>query len=97
MEGEIAENGSATSAGTTGGTRKGTGSGKNRNRDSKRLVGQEEKKQIEVLKKDHYAFHCQICLAEKKPEELAPENSYVGYANHRRKIIKASACIKQRR
>jgi hypothetical protein len=45
--------------------------------------------QIEDLKRNQYAWHCQVCLAERTPSELAPEGSYVALAENRRRLIEA--------
>jgi hypothetical protein len=41
------------------------------------------------LKRDHYAWHCQVCLAARSPAELAPQGSYVEFQNNRHRIIVA--------
>lgn len=48
-----------------------------------------EATQIEDLKENQYAWHCQVCLAEKTPGELAPEGSYVALAENRKLIMEA--------
>lgn len=48
-----------------------------------------EEIQIENLKKNQYAWHCQICLTERPPEQLAPVNSYVEIQENRSELIKA--------
>ena len=48
-----------------------------------------ERAHIEDLKKDHYASHCQMCLCERPPEELAPLGSYVQWAEVRRRVVEA--------
>ena len=45
--------------------------------------------QIEDLKQNQYAWHCQVCLAEKTPGQLAPDGSYVALAENRRLIMEA--------
>jgi hypothetical protein len=45
--------------------------------------------QIEDLKQNQYAWHCQVCLAEKTPGQLAPDESYVALAENRRLIMEA--------
>ena len=54
-----------------------------------RIASKVERINIEELKSDQYAGHCQICLAEKTPEELAPAGSYVEFYEFRRKLIDA--------
>lgn len=46
-----------------------------------------EKLQVDDLKALHYASHCQICLCERAPSDLAPRNSYVEWEEVRRTII----------
>ncbi|MXW92913.1 MAG: hypothetical protein F4114_01045 [Rhodospirillaceae bacterium] len=48
-----------------------------------------EKDQIDDLKRNQYASHCQICLCERPPQELAPAGSYIESAEVRRHIIEA--------
>ena len=48
-----------------------------------------EKEHIELLKSKHYATHCQICLTQLAPKELAPEGSYVYGEEVRRMLIEA--------
>ena len=48
-----------------------------------------EEKQIEDLKLNQYASHCQVCLCERPPHELAPDGSYVAAAEVRRRIMEA--------
>ena len=40
-----------------------------------------------ALKADHYAYHCQMCLARKSPQDLAPEGSYVEHEEMRAKLF----------
>jgi hypothetical protein len=46
-----------------------------------------EKEQVDNLKARHYASHCQMCLCERAPSELAPQNSYVQWEEVRRSVI----------
>jgi len=46
-----------------------------------------EKEQVDSLKTQHYASHCQMCLCERAPTELAPRNSYVEWEEVRRSVI----------
>ena len=48
-----------------------------------------EEEQIEDLKRNQYASHCQVCLCERPPHELAPAGSYVEAAEVRRQIVHA--------
>ena len=48
-----------------------------------------EKIHILELKSVQYAWHCQICLAEKTPGDLAPVGSYVEFSAFRSKLIEA--------
>ena len=48
-----------------------------------------EKEQIEDLKRNQYASHCQICLCERPPKKLAPRGSYIEYEEIRRKVMEA--------
>ena len=56
---------------------------------SPRHVPDTEKKHIETLKRDHYASHCQMCLCERLPQELAPAGSYIEWEEVRRKVVEA--------
>jgi hypothetical protein len=48
-----------------------------------------EKEHIDNLKTEHYASHCQMCLCERLPAELAPAGSYVEWEEVRRRIVEA--------
>jgi len=48
-----------------------------------------EQEHVELLKTKHYASHCQMCLCERSPSELAPTGSYVEWQEVRRRIIEA--------
>ena len=48
-----------------------------------------EKKHIEKLKHDHYASHCQMCLCERPPLELAPVGSYIEWEEVRQSVVHA--------
>ena len=48
-----------------------------------------EREHVEALKKDHYASHCQMCLCERSPRELAPAGSYVEWEEVRRRVVEA--------
>lgn len=46
-----------------------------------------EKKHVKELKSVHYASHCQICLCERTPLNLAPIGSYIEPEEIRRKVM----------
>jgi len=46
-----------------------------------------EEIQIENLKQNQYAWHCQVCLTERATIELAPANSYVEIQENRSRIM----------
>ncbi len=48
-----------------------------------------EEQHIERLKRDHYASHCQMCLCERSPLDLAPAGSYVEWEEVRRRVVQA--------
>lgn len=48
-----------------------------------------EREHIEALKRDHYASHCQVCLCERSPEDLAPPGSYIEWEEVRRRVVEA--------
>ena len=51
-----------------------------------------ENDQIDNLKKNQYAWHCQVCLSEAEPNVLAPTSSYVEGDHNRRRMIEAQHC-----
>jgi hypothetical protein len=55
----------------------------------KREVPGLEQEHIEGLKRRHYASHCQMCLSERAPQQLAPTNSYIQWEEVRRRVIEA--------
>ena len=57
--------------------------------DDSRQAPELEKDQIDDLKRNQYASHCQICLCEKLPQDLAPAGSYIESAEVRRYVIEA--------
>ena len=57
--------------------------------DGRRQTPELEKKHIEELKHDHYASHCQTCLCEHPPGELAPVGSYIESEEVRQSIVHA--------
>lgn len=67
--------------------------GRDQNGRTGRIRGREPSKleeiQIEDLKQNQYAWHCQICLTERSTEQLAPPRSYVEIQENRRRIIRA--------
>lgn len=48
-----------------------------------------ERRQIEDLKRKQYASHCQMCLCERRPRELAPTGSYIEWEEVRRRVVEA--------
>ena len=48
-----------------------------------------EKQQVEALKRDQYASHCQMCLCALPTHKLAPVDSYVEWEEVRRHVIEA--------
>ena len=48
-----------------------------------------EETQKEDLKRNQYAWHCQFCLAEHSPEQLAPAKSYAEIKENRSQMIEA--------
>lgn len=59
---------------------------------SSRIQSPSESAQIDDLKANQYAWHCQACLATKEPNILAPLSSYVGLHENRRPLIEAQHC-----
>ena len=57
--------------------------------DSPREAPDLEKQHKEELKHDHYASHCQMCLCERPPQELAPVGSYIESEEVRQIIVHA--------
>lgn len=61
-----------------------------------RSTGARQRDSVEIenlhradLKQNQYAWHCQVCLATRSPRELAPEGSYVAFAENRHRLIEA--------
>ena len=54
-----------------------------------RPTPQIEKQHIDALKSEHYASHCQMCLCNLTPHELAPIGSYVEWEEVRRRVVEA--------
>lgn len=48
-----------------------------------------ELKHIEALKRSHYASHCQMCVCERTPHDLAPPGSYIQWEEVRRRVVEA--------
>ena len=48
-----------------------------------------ERTQVEDLKRNQYASHCQMCLCKHPPQVLAPADSYVQWEEVRRRIVEA--------
>ena len=48
-----------------------------------------ERVQVEDLKVNQYASHCQMCLCRRTPEELAPAGSYIEWEEVRRRVVEA--------
>ena len=57
--------------------------------DSSRQTPDLEKKHIEELKRRHYASHCQMCLCERSPRQLAPAGSYIESEEVRQSVVHA--------
>jgi hypothetical protein len=66
----------------------GRGSHVARNTSTRSRDELESAQQIE-LKQNHYAWHCQICLARTSPGTLAPVGSYAEFSEARRWLIEA--------
>ena len=69
-----------------------TASRPTRSRTVTRAPSSEETEQIDELKKRHYAWHCQACIAETEPTVLAPSRSYAAKPQHRQPIMHAHHC-----
>ena len=48
-----------------------------------------EKRQVEDMKRNQYASHCQMCLCEHLPRKLAPAGSYIEWEEVRRRVVEA--------
>ena len=66
-----------------------TGSPSSGGHGSPREAPDLETKHIDELKRDHYASHCQMCLCERSPQDLAPAGSYIEWEEVRRKVVEA--------
>ena len=67
--------------------------GNNVNRtQSNRPQSPEETAQIEDIKENQYAWHCQVCLSTIEPKLLAPPSSYVELHHNRQPIMHAHHC-----
>ena len=74
----------------------GPGSVKNGNSANRtqanRTQSPEENAQIEDIKENQYAWHCQVCLSAVEPKLLAPPSSYVALHQNRQPIMHAHHC-----
>jgi hypothetical protein len=69
--------------------RDGRAPGPSKDESDSRSAPELEKEHIEALKRTHYASHCQICLCERPPTELAPLGSYIQWEEVRRRVVDA--------
>jgi hypothetical protein len=60
-------------------TRRDSAAGSNKGNADAAPVPELEQQHIESLKRSHYASHCQRCLCERSPQELAPAGSYIEF------------------
>ena len=63
-----------------------------RRRVPRRTQPTDEAHQINDLKVNQYAWHCQACLASVEPNKLAPEGSYVAWHQNRVPFMQAHHC-----
>ena len=61
-------------------------------RRTARTHSADENSQVDDLKKNQYAWHCQACIAGMDPKELAPSSSYVAGSENRSQIMQAHHC-----
>ena len=80
---------SAESAGPARRRKGQRGSPRSREADSSRQTPDLEKKHIEELKHRQYASHCQMCLCERSPQQLAPAGSYIESEEVRQSVVHA--------
>ena len=59
----------------------------NRGNKTKSSSPEQEKKDIIWLKKDQYAYHCQVCLGSSNPKNLAPKGTYSYEQIHRQEFM----------
>ena len=59
---------------------------------SNRVQSPEENAQIDDIKQQQYAWHCQVCLSTIEPNLLAPPSSYVALHQNRQPIMHAHHC-----
>jgi|RhiMetdeSRZDD1v2_1073273.scaffolds.fasta_scaffold21955_7 hypothetical protein len=52
-----------------------------------RSIVEEEAMQVEDLKQNQYAWHCQVCLGMSQPAQLAPAQSYAARRLNRQKMV----------
>jgi len=84
--GPISSRPSATSQRST---QRDASSGANKGQGDAKPAPELEKEHIESLKRSHYASHCQMCLCERPPHELAPAGSYIEWEEVRRRVVEA--------
>lgn len=79
------------SSNPTGSSRKHSrnGSGSGGNTSPPKPTPELELEHVEALKRNHYASHCQMCLCERAPRELAPLGSYIQWEEVRRRVVEA--------
>ena len=63
-----------------------------RTRGIGRAPSADERSQIDDLRENQYAWHCQACVAELEPTELAPLSSYAANPENRSQIMQAHHC-----
>ena len=54
-----------------------------------RSIVEEEAIQVEDLKQNQYAWHCQVCLGVSQPAQLAPAQSYAARRLNRQMMVEA--------
>lgn len=69
--------------------REGRAPGPSKDESDPRSAPELEKEHVEALKRTHYASHCQMCLCERSPMELAPPGSYIQWEEVRRRVVDA--------
>ena len=66
--------------------------GSKQKRGNSRTQSVDESAQIDDLKTNQYASHCQACLSQAEPKTLAPLASYAAVQENRRRIMHAHHC-----
>ena len=66
--------------------------GRKQKRGNSRTQSVDESAQIDDLKANQYASHCQACLSQAEPKTLAPLASYAAVQENRRRIMHAHHC-----